>query len=277
MAANNLRILLLNYEFPPLGGGAATASAQIARQMARRGAKVVVLTSHFRGLPKREEKDGYRIYRVAAMRRNLDRCSLPEMGGFIAGAALPALRLASQFKPNLMHVFFGMPTGPVGYMVSKLTGIPYLLSLRGGDVPGRQSGALAFSHKVMRPLTRQIWSRASSLVVNGEGLRERAARTLPGKRIELVPNGIDLDIFHPGYATDEARSSIRLLFVGRLHEQKGLASLLEALTLLNPAQRQFVTLDFVGSGPDEERLKGLAQTAGLGSKVSSRAGLPAMR
>ena len=45
-----MRILLLNYEFPPLGGGAATASAQIARHLAGRGVEVAVLTSHFRGL-----------------------------------------------------------------------------------------------------------------------------------------------------------------------------------------------------------------------------------
>src|SRR5436309_1499114 len=106
MTARNLRILLMNYEFPPLGGGGATASAQIARHLVRRGSKVVVLSAHFRGLPRREEKDGYRIHRVRAMRRNVDRCSMPEMGAFIAGAAIPALRLAMQFKPDIMHVFF---------------------------------------------------------------------------------------------------------------------------------------------------------------------------
>src|SRR5205823_13279396 len=125
-----MRILLLNYEFPPLGGGAATAASQIARNLAKRGGEVVVLTSHFKGLAHKERRDGYTIYRVNAMRRHIDRCSMPEMGGYILGSALPALRLASSFRPDLMHVFFGMPTGPVGLLVSKLKHIPYLLSLR---------------------------------------------------------------------------------------------------------------------------------------------------
>ncbi len=267
MAANNLRILLLNYEFPPLGGGAATASAQIARQMARRGAKVVVLTSHFRGLPKREEKDGYRIYRVAAMRRNLDRCSLPEMGGFIAGAALPALRLASQFKPNLMHVFFGMPTGPVGYLVSKLTGIPYLLSLRGGDVPGFMGEELRRVHNMTMPITRRVWSRASAIIANSQGLHELAQKTLPGKRIEIVPNGIDLDTFYPSDRTGDDLKKVRLLFVGRLAGQKGLPYLLQALAKLGPEVLNSTELELVGSGPDEGALRAMTGELRLNNVV----------
>lgn len=265
-----MRILLLNYEFPPLGGGAATASAEIAKHLARRGVEVAVLTSHFKGLPRKEERDGYTIYRVPAMRRKMDRCSVPQMGAYIAGAALPALRLASSFKPDLMHVFFGMPTGPVGLLVNRLKGVPYLLSLRGDDVPGRQEGSLAFAHRMMRPLTRRVWSGASKLVVNGEGLHERAKATLPGAVIDLVPNGIDLDLFHPGdkVATGQAdRSTVRLLFVGRLHSQKGLSHLLQALAHLGSTAQQRLQLDLVGSGPAEEELRALAGRLGLTRRV----------
>src|SRR3954468_20729535 len=108
-----MRILLLNYEFPPIGGGAATASAQIAAHLAKRGVEVVVLTSHFKGLAHKERRDGYTIYRVNAMRRHIDRCSVPEMGGYVLGSVVPALRIASRFRPDLMHIFFGVPTGPV--------------------------------------------------------------------------------------------------------------------------------------------------------------------
>src|SRR5205814_5669707 len=131
-------------------------------------------TAAFKGLEPSERRDGYAIYRSPALRARLDRCSFPEMASYVVGAALPALRLADRFRPDLMHVFFGMPTGPVGLLVSRLKGIPYLLSLRGDDVPGRQGGGLAVAHRLMRPLTRQIWSRASVLVVNGEGLRQRS-------------------------------------------------------------------------------------------------------
>lgn len=262
-----MRVLLLNYEFPPLGGGAATASAQIAREMAARGAEVAVLTSLAGDLPRREKRNGYTVYRVPVMRRNADRCSLPEMGAFIACSAIPALKLARQFRPDILHVFFGMPTGPVGWLISRALRVPYLLSLRGDDVPGRQGGALALAHRVMSPLTRAVWSRAGALVVNGEGLRERATRVVPGRHIELVPNGVDLGAFSPRQEREIAEGR-KLLFVGRLHEQKGLSHLLEAVAMLAPELRQRVSVEFVGSGPDEERLRGLVRGLGLAQQVS---------
>ena len=41
-----LHVLLLNYEFPPAGGGAGNATFQIARQLVKLGVKVDVLTAH---------------------------------------------------------------------------------------------------------------------------------------------------------------------------------------------------------------------------------------
>src|SRR4051794_30219095 len=161
-----MRILLLNYEFPPVGGGAATASAQIAAHMVRQGAEVAVLTSHLKGLAHTEQRDGYTIHRVPAFRQHIDRCSVPEMGAYVVSAVIPALRLASSFKPDLMHVFFGVPTGAVGLTVNRLKGIPYLLSLRGGDVPGFMGKELARMHALTMPLTKQVWGHASAIVAN---------------------------------------------------------------------------------------------------------------
>ncbi|MDQ3930669.1 MAG: glycosyltransferase, partial [Chloroflexota bacterium] len=273
MSKAPMRILLLNYEFPPVGGGAATASAEIAAHMVSQGAEVAVLTSHLAGLPHREIRHGYTVQRVRVMRRKPDRCSLPEMGAFIVGATVPALRLAGEFKPDVMHVFFGMPTGPVGLAVNRLKGIPYLLSLRGDDVPGRQGGALALAHRLMWPLTLQVWSRASRLVVNGEGLKQRAENTLPRRPIQLVPNGVDTELFRPR-TERETSETVHLLFVGRLHRQKGLDYLLRGIAALPPNLRQRVQLELVGSGPAEEELRALVGTLCLGTIVRFRGWVP---
>jgi len=261
-----MRILLLNYEFPPVGGGAATASAQIARHLARRGVQVVVLTSHFRGLPRREPRDGYLVYRVPAGRRHIDRCSVPEMGAYMLGAAGPALRLARAFRPDLMHVFFGMPTGPVGLLVNRVLGVPYLLSLRGGDVPGFMADELARMHQLTMPLTRRIWARAGALVANSPRLHQLALSVVPERTVELVPNGVDLEMFRPAAPRPEG-ASVRLLFVGRLVRQKGLVYLLQSLAQLDPAIRGQVELELVGSGPDEESLRTLAGELGIAAQV----------
>jgi len=51
------KILILNYEFPPLGGGASPVSYEIAKGYAKLGHKVSVVTMHYKGLPAEEEKD----------------------------------------------------------------------------------------------------------------------------------------------------------------------------------------------------------------------------
>lgn len=56
-----MKILYLNYEFPPLGGGGSPVSYEIARGYARRGHTVDVVTMGFRDLPSREEVEGISI------------------------------------------------------------------------------------------------------------------------------------------------------------------------------------------------------------------------
>ncbi len=258
-----MRILLLNYEFPPVGAGAANASAQIARHLARRGVDVAVLTSHYRGLQRREDRDGYRIYRVPTLRQRPDRCTVPEMGAFVLSALLPALRLASSFRPDLMHVFFGMPTGPVGLLVNRLKGTPYLLSLRGGDVPGFLEKELGLVHRLTLPLTRQIWARAAALVVNSEGLRQLAARTAPDRAIEVAPNGVDLETFRPRENPKPQDARVRVLFVGRLVKQKWVSGLLEGLAGLDPTVLSRTEVEIVGGGPEEGPLRSLTSNLGL--------------
>ena len=49
---------MLNYEFPPLGGGASPVSYEIAKGYIKLGHSVDVVTMGFKGLPKFEKKDG---------------------------------------------------------------------------------------------------------------------------------------------------------------------------------------------------------------------------
>ena len=45
-----MRILVLNHEFPPVGGGGGRAAEDICRELSKRGYEIKVLTAHIRGL-----------------------------------------------------------------------------------------------------------------------------------------------------------------------------------------------------------------------------------
>ena len=131
-----MRILILNSEYPPIGGGAGNASANIASCIARLGHEVHVVTSRFDNLPHQEQFTGLTIYRIPALRRKRDRSGALEQILFILSASFWTLNLIPRLKPEVALAFFGIPSGAVMWLIKRLYKIPYVISLRGGDVPG---------------------------------------------------------------------------------------------------------------------------------------------
>lgn len=257
-----MRVLLINYEFPPIGAGAGNATANIARCLARLGLDVLVLTSRYRNLPWFERLDGYSVRRVPAVRRRSDRSSPLEMATFIIGALVPSISVCRWWKPSVTCAFFGVPSGPLALVTRRLFGVPYVVSLRGGDVPGFLGQDLRAYHRAVAPLIRAVWYGSSGLIANSQGLAELARRTWSDAPIQVIPNGVDVDRFRP---PDRIRPShpLRLLCVGRLVRQKGTAYLLRALAEL----RTPAVLRVVGDGPERPALESLTDSLGLRHRV----------
>lgn len=256
------RVLLINYEFPPLGGGAGTATRGIARAMAALDCEVVVLTSRFRGLPHREQRDGFTIVRVPVLRRRVDRAAPHEMLSFLASAVLKTLPLTRGWRPDLCIAFFTIPSGPVGWLLGVTRHVPFIVSLRGGDVPGFEWAPEARRyHRMTKPVMRWIWRHADAVVANSEGLRELAQRTTPELPIAVIPNGVDVPARVP---PAPQLGAPRLLTMGRLTQQKGIDVLLRALTRLLDLD---FALDIAGDGPDRAPLELMARELGLADRV----------
>jgi hypothetical protein len=64
-----MRILTLNYEFPPLGGGASPVSYELSRELVSQGHAIDLVTMGFDGLPSHETVDGINVYRVPCLRK----------------------------------------------------------------------------------------------------------------------------------------------------------------------------------------------------------------
>jgi glycogen(starch) synthase len=280
MTAASPRLLLVNYEYPPLGGGAANATDGMARALARRGVAVEVLTSAFAGLPAVEvTADGVTIRRIPTLRRRRDRSSIPEMLAFLASSLVAVPLAARRFRPDAVVAYFGIPCGPAAWLARLLTGVPYVVSLRGGDVPGFQYDGIGLYHRLAGPVIRRVWRGAAAVVANSEGLADLARRFAPEVAVAVVPNGVDTAIFAPGpeCGSPTADAPLRLLVVGRLVRQKGIDVVLEAMARLpDPAA---VRLSVVGDGPARGDLEVQAQRLGLGRCVAftgwaDRAALP---
>jgi glycosyltransferase involved in cell wall biosynthesis len=272
-----MRLLLINYEYPPVGGGAATATAALAREFVRLGHKVVILTGRFRDLPAVSEEDGVRICRVRCLRQRIDRSGLLEMSSFLAAGlcSLPGLIKAHEIEAAI--AFFSLPSGPIALFGRWMKGIPYIVSLRGGDVPGNES-SLHVIHRMLAPFRRRVLQKSLAIVANSTGLQKlaEAADRFP---VRVIRSGVDCDYFTPAkIGRPNEDNVLRILFAGRLHAQKNLHVVLQQLTRL-PAH----TFEFhvVGDGPLKEGLTQRASALGLSGAVTwhgwlSRAEMPGM-
>jgi glycosyltransferase involved in cell wall biosynthesis len=267
-----MRILVLNYEYPPAGGGAAVATAALARGLVERGVRVDVVTAgvnaerRFSGSYREEfEHPGLKLYRLESRRTGIHTAGMGDAASYLL-AALPFVRrLLRTHTYDAVHIFFSLPTGALLPFLD-LRGIPVIVSLRGSDVPGYDphNRKLQLAHRVLAPLTRWIWRRADYVVPVCESLGQLALRTYPGLRYMVVPNGVDLELFHPAADAPARSGPIRCLAVARLIERKGLGDLLRAFALLERGRYQ---LEIVGGGADELVLRDLAEKLGVASDV----------
>ena len=256
-----MRILILNSEYPPIGGGAGNASAHIAAQLERLGHTVAVVTSRFGALPHQEQNGGVTIYRIPGLRRRQDRSNPLEQVIFILSLSFWIINLIPRFKPHATLAFFGVPCGAAAWLIKKLYNIPYVISLRGGDVPGFRPYDFHIYHKLVAPFLRIIWRNAAAVVANSEGLRQLATAFDSRFKIPIIPNGIDLYSYK---TADRDWTFPRLLSAGRIVHQKGLDLAMRALGGLKDLNWEW---QIAGDGPQMHELQSLAKQLGIGDRI----------
>src|SRR5690349_20027777 len=122
-----MRILILNSEYPPIGGGAGNASAHIADQFEKMGHAVAVVHSRFGKLPYREQQGGVMVYRIPSLRRRQDRSTALEQILFVLSASLWTLGWIPHFKPHVTLALFWVPSGAAAWLIWRLYKIPYIV------------------------------------------------------------------------------------------------------------------------------------------------------
>jgi glycosyltransferase involved in cell wall biosynthesis len=266
---SSMTYLLINYEFPPLGAGAANASKNLGTALTRRGNRVVVLTSAYKELRGVSEEDGMTVIRLSAGRTSLHRSGIFQMTAYILAASQQTLRVAQEYQVERVLAFFSVPGGVVARWLNYRRSIPYAVSLRGGDVPGTEPGLRLF-YKMLTSLRRNILRHARSISAPSNGLKQLSERADPFP-VQVIPNGVDCDYFKPGQSEHR---SLALLSVGRLHRQKNVQRMLEILLAIRNESGIPATARVIGDGPERQQLETFARRHDLSGAVSFEGWLP---
>jgi len=238
-----MRILVLIHEFPRVGGGGGRAAQDICSGLVKRGHEVIVLTAHLKGLQKDENVDGIRVLRLPSLRREAFRADLKAMGGYVLSGLWAGYRLIKQWQPDVIHVHFAVPAGALAWVLSKLTGVPYVMTVHLGDVPGGVPEKTGEWFKWVLPFTRPIWRDAKRVIAVSEFTRQLALEQYL-REVEVIPNGVDLARLRP--ASIKVNEPPRIVFAGRMMAQKNPIQIVRTLAELKHLAWKCVML---GDGP----------------------------
>ena len=159
-------------------------------------------------------------------------------------------------RPDLLHTFL-FHANLIGRFAARWSGVPRIVS--GVRVAERDRTA----HLVLDRWTRRMGDR---LVVVSEAVaRFHMRRTgWHSRDVVVIPNGVDSGAFPVRLPV--SREKPRILFVGRLHRQKGLGDLIRALAILR-RRRIACELRIVGEGPQRVAIREVLARTGLEDRV----------
>ena len=220
-------------------------------------------------IPAEEEINGVKIHHPRFLH-------LPVIGAwlspfFLAICAYTIIkkiqRSGHQFELIDAHYFY--PDGVAAVILSKILRIPVVITARGTDIN------LFPEFKLPRAWIKWAARHADHMITVSFALRQRLIELgANGKKITVLRNGVDLEMFSPQPNRELIRNEktlpkVVLLSVGRLERLKGHELIIQALTKINDA-----VLLIAGEGPLRQSLENLALEIGVANQVRFLGSVP---
>ena len=271
-----MRVLFLAHSFPRTAGDAAGSFLlRLAQALESEGITVQVVAPAAPGLAGAEQFDGVGVERFRYAPRRFERLAYTgtmaqdvrdswsarlTMLSFLGSEFVSAVRSGRRFQPDLVHAHWWFPGGLVGTWVASMAGVPLITTLHGSDV------RLARTVVGARPVFRHVLRHSAAVTAVSNWLAGEAGAVLPNLKPVVAPMPVDTALFTPG----DGRSADRVLFVGRLNEQKGVSTLIDAL----PSVAAPYQVDIVGDGPERGALEERAQNLRVADRITWHGALP---
>ena len=257
-----MRVVIASRTFVPEVNAAAFRLGGLAWALARRGARVDVITSRPpRGIEGAGSMPGVTIKRWPVLR---------DAGGNVRGY-LQYLSFDIPLAARLIIRDFDVAvaeapptTGIVVALVCALRRRPLIYYAADVWTDGVVAvGAPTWVARVMRRMETAVLRRSARILSVSEGVSERlVALGADEDRLVLVGHGIDTELFSPDVAPQTAESPY-FIYTGTMSEVHRPHVFLEAFAIV-AAQRDDVSLKFFGQGVYEGELRRLAEAIAPG-------------
>ncbi len=256
-----MKILVLSHEYPPIGGGGGRVVEELSQGLAERGHELYVLTASFGDLPALEQHGNLTIERLRSWRMQPFRADLKAMAAFVIASFIRGLKLVRSFKPDFIHAHFAVPAGAAAFFLSKATGVPYIITAHGGDVPGGAPEKTNQWFRFVLPFSKLIWKKSTAVVAVSPQTRELALDHYSAD-IQVIPNGIDTKVMEPENL--KVHKPPRILFIGRFSPEKNAVAVPKVLADLKDIAWD---CEMLGDGMEMDQVRRLIDENGLNDRI----------
>lgn len=189
----------------------------------------------------------------------------------MAASALPVIKkiIAEGYDFDVLDAHYFYPDGVAAVKIAQALNKPVVITARGTDLN------LVPQFKKPRALIQWAASQAHGMVTVCQALKNSLIELgVDGSRVDVLRNGVDLDVFSPPENRDELRKNLgiegkTILSVGHLIERKGHHLTIEAMQYLSD-----VKLLIAGQGREYESLCKLAKEKGVEHRVEFLGAVP---
>jgi PEP-CTERM/exosortase A-associated glycosyltransferase len=276
----SIRILHVLDHSIPLHSGYTFRTRSILQAQRARGWQTFHITSPKQGActaPK-ETVDGLEFYRTPPASGPLSKLPVLNQVAVIDALAARLLEVAKEVKPDVLHAHSPALNAVAALRVGRKLGIPVVYEIRAfwedAAVDHGTSKEWGLRYRLTRAMETWALQRVDAATTICEGLRsEIIGRGIPAKKIEVIPNAVDIADFAVGGARDEAlaqqlglEGKTVLGFIGSFYAYEGLDILLNALPAMLEKRPEIRVL-LVGGGPQDAALRAQAKALGIEDKV----------
>jgi glycosyltransferase involved in cell wall biosynthesis len=266
MQANrSLSILVVNYEYPPVGGGGGFICRNVVEELAKLGHNITVVTSHFGNLPRRERNNNVHILRIPVlMRTRQDVATLPSLLSYVPFCIMKATNLFRRNHFDLISTHFAIPSGPAGHHLSHKYGIPNVLSIYGGDIFDPTKSISPHKTFGLKQTVRKMLNGADRVISDSSDIKDYAIKYYGiERRIDVIPPGVS-PYTGPSRSRVELglpENEVILITLGRLVKRKNNQELLDVFDRVRRCAPCHLMI--MGEGPDRSHLEKKISELGL--------------
>ena len=248
-----MKVAMIIQAYLPRFGGAEKLLSATLPYLRARGVEPLVLTRRYPGMSPFEIIDGTPVYRLPAPG--------PKAVASLFFALSGVLRL-HQIRPDVIHAHEMLSPTTTAVAAKRLFHTPVVVTLHRGGLLGDID---KLNHRPGgKARLRLFQKRVDGVIAISQEIDQELATTgFPAQVRHFIPNGVDIQTFHP--AASEEKQALRqslslpanapvILYSGRLVPEKRVDLLLRLWSEIQP-QTSGAILWILGSGPEEERLR----------------------